>query len=287
MRLPEKFFLSIVLNAFITIAEIIGGILSGSLALVSDAVHNFTDVISLVIGLLGERFSKRKSDKLHTFGFKRTEVITAFLNGVFLLVIAGWLIIEAFKRLLNPEELNLSIMLVAAIIGLVGNLLSIFLLHSHREHNLNVKAAYLHLFFDTVSSIFVVLAVPVIYFTGIRIIDPLVTFIIVVFIIKSSYNLIKNTFHILVMGVPVDQDVELIAQELESIEGIENIHHVHLWSIDSRNAFISLHAVTSREDTDEIIKLINSVLRSKFGITHTTIQIEHKNLCDDNVICDQ
>ncbi len=287
MHLSEKFFLSIVLNSFITIAEIVGGILSGSLALISDAVHNLTDVVSLIIGYLGERFSQKQLDKFHTFGFKRTEVVTAFLNGVFLFVIAGWLIIEAFKRILSPGEINLKIMLIASLIGLIGNFISIILLHSHREQNLNVKAAYLHLFFDTISSVFVVLAVPLIYFTGIRIVDPLVTFIIVGFIIKSSYNLVKNTFHILVMGVPADQDIELIARELEKIYGIENIHHIHLWSVDSKNAFISLHAVTSRHDTDKLIEEINSSLREKFGISHTTIQVENKNLCDEDIICNQ
>ncbi len=287
MHLSEKFFLSIVLNSFITIAEIVGGILSGSLALISDAVHNLTDVVSLIIGYLGEKFSQKQSDKFHTFGFKRTEVVTAFLNGVFLFVIAGWLIIEAFKRILSPGEINLKIMLIASLIGLIGNFISIILLHSHREQNLNVKAAYLHLFFDTISSVFVVLAVPLIYFTGIRIVDSLVSFIIVGFIIKSSYNLIKNTFHILVMGVPVDQNIELIVRELKKIDGIENVHHVHLWSVDSKNAFISLHVVTSRKDTDEVIREINFVLREKFGISHTTIQVENKNLCDEDIICNQ
>ena len=286
MNLSRKFLLSIILNLTITLVEILGGILSGSLALISDAVHNLSDVLSLVIGYLGERISKRPADERHTFGFKRSEILAALLNAVFLFAVAIWIVIEIFKRLTHAETIDLRIMSIAAFIGLLGNFFSILMLHSHKEHSINVKAAYLHLFYDTLSSVLVVIAVPVIYFTGFVYFDPIISLLIVFLMVKSAYELLKNTVHILMMGVPEGFDINEVAREIKDIDGVEDIHSIHIWGVDSKEIFLSCHLVVSNEDTDRILKLVQDRLESRFGITHTTIQIEKRKMCDSGLICD-
>ncbi len=286
MNLSRKFLISILLNITITLVEILGGLLSGSLALISDAIHNLSDVLSLIIGYLGERISKKPADERHTFGFKRSEILAALLNAVFLFAVAIWIVIEIVKRFTHPEPIELGVMSVAAVIGLLGNFFSILMLHSHKEHSINVKAAYLHLFYDTLSSVLVVIAVPVIYFTGFVFFDPIISFLIVILMLKSAYELLKNTVHILMMGVPEGFDINEIAREIKKIDGVDDIHSIHVWSVDSKEIFLSCHLVASSSDTDSILKRVQDTLKDKFGITHTTIQIEKEKICDSGLICE-
>lgn len=286
MNLLRKFLISIFLNVTITAVEITGGILSGSLALLSDAVHNLSDVLSLIIGYLGERISKKPADERHTFGFKRSEILAALLNAVFLFAVAIWIVIEIVKRFSHPESIKLRVMSVAAIVGLLGNFFSIIILHSHKEHSINVKAAYLHLLYDSLSSVLVVIAVPIIHFTGFVYFDTIVSFFIVLLMIKSAYELLKNTVHILMMGVPEGFDINEIAKEIRKIGGVDDIHSIHIWSVDSREIFLSCHLVVSRSDTDSVLKEVQEKLNDKFGICHTTIQIERGKICDSGLICE-
>lgn len=281
----KNLFLSIVLNTIITLAEFIGGIISGSLSLLSDAGHNFSDVISLILGYIGERYSQKKPDYKHTFGFKRIKVFTALVNAITLIVLAILIVIEGFDKLNHPSVISIGIMLSVGAIGLLGNLFSILLLHSHKDKNINMKAAYLHLFYDTISSVIVIASGIIIYFTKFYVFDVIASLIIAIMMFVSGYKIIKTTIHILMTGVPENIKAEEIINSIKSIEGIVNIHNLHIWSIDSEEIFCSAHIKIDKDfDSDEILKSINERLKNDFDIEHTVFQIEIKDVCKEEEI---
>lgn len=281
----KNLFLSIVLNTIITLAEFIGGIISGSLSLLSDAGHNFSDVISLILGYVGEIFSQKKPDYKHTFGFKRIKVFTALVNAITLIVLAILIVIEGFDKLNHPSVISIGIMLSVGSIGLLGNLFSILLLHSHKDKNINMKAVYLHLFYDTISSVIVIVSGIIIYFTKLYVLDIIASLIIAIMMFVSGYKIIKTTIHILMTGVPGNIKAEEIVSSIKSINGIINIHNLHIWSIDSEEVFCSAHIkIDGVFDSDEILKSINERLKNDFDIEHTVFQIEMKDVCKEEEI---
>lgn len=281
---------AILINFGITTAEVIGGTFSGSLALLSDAGHNLSDVISLALSFLGEKLSEKKATRRHTFGFKRTEIFTALINSLSLVGIAFFIVIEALKRISAPPELSLGLMLVVATIGLLGNIFSMLIL-GKKESNLNVKAAYLHLFYDAISSVAVIISGLVIYLTGWVIVDLAVSLLIAGMVLWSGLGLIKRTIHILMQGVPEHLEFDKILQDILHVPGVSSVHGLHIWSIDSSDVFLSCHVCkeegNGRADTDRVIKDINEVLQQKHGIHHTVIQAENQNLCGMDVLCDK
>jgi len=276
-----RFLLVIILNLIITIAEYIGGILSGSLALISDAGHNLSDVMSLILGYTGEKVSEKKSAN-YTFGLKRFEVFIALINALTLLAIGVYIFYEAVVRFHNPTTVNLSIMLPIAVVGLFGNVISIFVLHGVRGSNLNLKAAFLHLVFDAVSSVGVILAAVFIYFTSFYWIDIVVSFIIGIMIIWSSFGILKESFRIFLQGVPGHIDPSEVYNVISEVPGVLSIHGLHVWSINSREVFLSCHICVdpdNERNSDEIIQMVNMVLLKQFNIGHTTLQIELGDFC--------
>jgi len=281
----KNLFLSILLNTIITLAEFIGGLISGSLSLLSDAGHNFSDVISLTLGYVGERFSHKKPDYKHTFGFKRIKVFTALINAITLIVLAILIVIEGFDKLNKPSVISINIMLSIGFIGLLGNLFSILLLHSHKNKNINMKAAYLHLFYDTISSVIVIISGIIIYFTKFYVFDIIASLIIAIMMFISGYKIIKTTIHIFMTGVPENIRVKEIINSIKSIDGIINIHNLHIWSIDSEDVFCSAHVKINKDyDSDEILMNINEKLKNDFNIEHTVFQIEVKEVCKEEEI---
>lgn len=281
---------AILINIFITIAEAIGGTLSGSLALLSDAGHNLSDVISLGLSYLGEKISERKATRRHTFGFKRTEILTALINSLFLIGIAFFIIIEALKRISSPPEISSKLMIGIAFIGLFGNILSMFIL-GNRERNLNIKAAYFHLFYDAISSVAVIISGILIYFTRWMIIDWIVSLIISGMIFWSAFRIIKRIVHIFMQGVPEHLEFDKILKDILGVSGVKSVHGLHIWSINSNEAFLSCHICIDEsegiKDTDSIIQNINEVLLKNHNIHHTVIQTENKNLCEMDELCNR
>ena len=280
--------ITILLNLAITIAEFIGGYLSGSLALISDAGHNLSDVISLILGFFGEKITEIEPTKKHSFGFKRAEIFTALINAFVLWGISVVIIIEAFRRINSSQDISIGIMLVVASIGLFGNLFSMIILGKEKDHNLNMKAAYLHIFYDTISSVAVIASGIIIYFTHYYVLDLIVSFIIAIMIFFSGLEVIKKGIHIFMQGVPEGIDFETVYKSIEGMEGVKSAHHLHIWSVNSNDIFLSCHLCINREfemDSDNLIKKVNSMLKNDYDIDHTALQIENNDICGEDIIC--
>ncbi|MGQ9638730.1 MAG: cation diffusion facilitator family transporter [Thermodesulfobacteriota bacterium] len=286
----KRIGLAILINISISVAEAIGGMLSGSLALLSDAGHNLSDVISLGLSYLGEKLSAKKPTPRHTFGLKRTEIFTALINSLSLIGIALFIVVEALRRISLLPKLSLGIMLGVAVIGLLGNLFSMFIL-GKKDNSLNIKATYLHLFYDAVSSIAVIISGIIIYLTGWIIVDLAVSFLIAGMVLWSGLGIIKRTIHIFMQGVPEHLEFNRILQDILGVSGVKSVHSLHIWSINSNEAFLSCHICIDesdgKKDTDRIIQNINEVLFKNHNIHHTVIQAENQNLCGTNILCDK
>ena len=281
---------AILINMGITVAEVIGGTLSGSLALLSDAGHNLSDVISLGLSFIGEKLSRKKATRRHTFGFRRTEVFTALINALSLVGIAAFIVIEAVKRISSPPALSVGLMLGVATLGLLGNVFSMMIL-GKREANLNVKAAYLHLFYDALSSVAVIGSGFLIYLTGWVVLDLVISLLIAGMVLWSGLGVIKKAVHILMQGVPEGIEFDKILQDILSVPGVKSVHGLHIWSIDSSDVFLSCHVcmeeVEGKRDTDKIIRDVNTMLGKNHRIHHTVIQAENENLCGIDVLCNK
>jgi len=286
----KKIGWAILINIGITVAEAVGGTLSGSLALLSDAGHNLSDVISLGLSFLGEKLSEKKATRRHTFGFKRTEIFTALINSLSLVGIAFFIVMEALRRISSPPELSLWLMLGVATIGLLGNIFSMVIL-GKKENNLNVKAAYLHLFYDAISSVAVIVSGLLIFLTGWVIADLAVSLLIAGMVLWSGLGVIKRTIHIFMQGVPEGLEFDRILQDILGVPGVNSVHGLHIWSIDSSDVFLSCHICMDesdgKKDTDRIIQNINEMLQQNHSIHHTVIQAETRNLCGMDVLCNK
>jgi len=271
---------TIIFNIIITIVEYIGGIMSGSLALISDAGHNLSDVLSLILGYFGENISDKKSNDKHTFGYKRFELITSFINALSLLFIGIYIIYESFQRFSNPQPIVLSIMIGVGMVGLLGNFLSIFVLNNEKDKNLNMKAAYLHLFYDTLSSVFVIVSGLVIYFTQFYLLDVIVSFVIAIMIFWSSFGILKQSFHLIMQGVPEGIDLNKVVKNIKSFDNVESVHNLHVWGINSNENYLSCHICSNGKNNDKLLNALNKMLKKDFNIENTSIQIEKNNLCE-------
>ncbi len=287
--ISEKNLLAaVVLNFTITIVEIIGGILSNSLALLSDAIHNLGDGLAVLLAYIAHRVSKRESNQRKTFGYKRIEILAAFVNSIVLVAICIFLIWQAVERFQNPAPIKGVIMFSVAIVGLLANLLAVILLQSDSKKNINIRAAYLHLMGDTLSSIVVILGGILIWQFEIYWIDPLITMLISLYIMKETYMLLKDSFNILMQSSPRELNLDDIKLEVEQLDGVKNIHHVHAWSLNDQQVYFEGH-IELNEDmpvskTDELKNRIRAILHYKFHIDHTTLEVEFGCCHDDELI---
>ncbi len=271
-----KLFWVTVLNATITIAEILGGIFSGSLALLSDAIHNLSDTFAIVLAYYALKISRKEKNARKTYGYKRAQVLAAFINSSILIVVSIFLLFEAYKRFLHPEPIQSNLMIIVAIIGLIANFISVYLLEKDSHHSMNIKAGYLHLIADTVSSIGVILGGLVIKFWNITFIDPLITVLISIYILREAWMMVKKTTDIL-MQSSADIDYQKLKTEVEKINGIINIHHIHTWLSDEKTIYFEAHIELENmliSETTEIYNSIEHLLKDKFGIFHITLQFE-------------
>ncbi|MFA6048141.1 MAG: cation diffusion facilitator family transporter [Parcubacteria group bacterium] len=263
------------LNIIIVAFEIIFGLLSRSMALISEAIHNFTDVGSMGLSFWGEKLADRPQTNSKTFGYKRAEVIIAFTNGGILLAVTIFIIIEAVGRLLHPETVAGFQMLIAAVVALVGNGIATYILEKDSHKNLNLKSAWLHSFQDAIFSLGVLAAALIIYFTGWNWVDPALSLIISVFLLKEIYSLVMESVEMLLDSVPSDVDFLEVQKSLLAEEGIQEVHDLHIWQTNTDNRFLSAHLMTGQSDDSQRINMIVSIqkmLREKYRINHATLQ---------------
>ncbi len=284
----KNLLLSALLNLVVTIAEIIGGLISNSLALLSDALHNLGDTSAIFIAYLANLISKKQGTSKKTFGFKRIEILAALFNAIVLVVIIIYLFIEAWHRLRNPMPIKGLVMLIVAVVGLLANLFSVLLLRKHAVQSINIRAAYLHLIGDTLSSIVVILTAILIYFFNIFWIDPLVTFLLGIYLLWETYRILKVALDILMQATPPGLDLNKVKEALETIPAIDNIHHVHAWNLSDQDIHFECHVDLNSDirisETEIIRDAINEMLKEKFSITHVTIQYEYNCCADKNMI---
>ena len=275
----NRLLFSIVLNIIITVSQVIGGIISGSLALISDAVHNLSDVISLIISYVANLLSNRKKQTLHqTFGFKRAEIIAAFINSSTLIIIAVFLAIEAVKRFNNPIEIGSDLVIWLAFIAILGNGLSVVLLKKDADHNLNMKSAYLHLITDMMTSVAVMIGGILMKYYQVYWLDAILTLIISFYLLFMSWNIFLDSLKILMLFAPKHLDIEDIQNEIISVPEIENIHHVHIWQLNDHDVHFEAHIEFNSDiklsDFDQICSKVEGILFEKFHINHSNLQPE-------------
>jgi len=284
----NNLIITMILNFIITLVEVIGGLLSGSLSLLSDALHNFSDGISIIVTFIALRLSKRENSLKNTFGYKRAEILAALFNSSFLIIISFFLFKEAYLRIQHPQDIESKIMITVSFIGLLANTISVFLLKSGAKDNINIRSAYIHLFSDSLSSLGVIIGGILIYYFNIAIVDPILTLAIGAYVLKEGFEILKNSINILMEKTPEQINVLKIKEAIEKIPQVYNLHHVHIWQINDKEILFEGH-VDVKEDislskVEKIRSDINFILSDKFGISHTTVQIEYDCYLDKEII---
>lgn len=280
--------LSIFLNIGITLAQIIGGFISGSLALISDALHNFSDVLSLVLSLIAHRLVKRKATPLSTFGFKRAELIVAFVNAATLIIVALFLIYEAIERFSSPVVISSGLVIWLSLLGIAFNGYSAFLIKEDAAHNLNMKSAYLHLFTDMIASVAVLVGGLLMKYFGWFWVDSLVTLGIAVYLILMGFGLLKSSTKMLMLFTPENLDINDIAAKIHTLTGVHQLYHIHLWHLNDNElhfeARLDCKSDMPVSEFDALAHQIQEMLHHDFHINHCTIQPEFEKKCPKDFI---
>ena len=272
----SRVFLALCLTGGFMVVEAIGGILSGSLALLADAAHMLIDTVALFLTWLAFGLSARPADDERTYGYHRFPILAAFANGVGMVFVVGWICVEAVQRMNEPVEILAAPMLAVAVVGLMVNVAAAAILFGADRDNLNVRGAFLHVMGDLLGSVAAIAAAVVIMTTGWVTIDPLLSFLVAALILRSTWSLIRDSGHILLEGTPVELDVrELGADLVENLDAVEDVHHVHAWSLAQDRSLLTLHArIREGVDSDDAIDAIHRRLAERFDVTHVTVQIE-------------
>jgi len=275
--------LALVLTGIFMVVEVVGGIISGSLALLADAGHMLTDTMALALAAFAFRVSSKPADTKRSYGYQRFQIIAAFVNGLSLLAIVGWILFEAVMRLINPPEVIGTTMLVVASAGLVVNVVVFLILHSGDQENLNIRGAALHVLGDLLGSVAAIIAAFVIIKTGWMPIDPILSVVVAALILRSAWQLVRRSAHILLEGAPewlnlADMQSKIIA----AVPQVTEIHHVHVWGLTPQHPMLTMHVVLEEkpEDPTALVRSVKQVLKSKFGINHSTIEVEIGDCAD-------
>ncbi len=274
----RNLIISILLNILITVAQVIGGLISGSLSLLSDALHNFSDVMSLIVSYIANHLTKKEASDRKTFGYKRAEIIAAFVNAATLIVVAVILIKEAVKRFLNPQEVASDLVIWLSLLGIVANGFSVLLLKKDAGSNMNMKSAYLHLLTDMMASVAVLIGGLLMKFYQVYWIDAALTLAIALYLIYMGYDLLKDSTRVLMLFTPNAIHVEQIVEAIQKITSIKNVHHIHIWQLNEDEVHLEAH-IDFNEDIrlsefDNILGKIEKVVYHEFGINHVNIQPE-------------
>jgi len=274
----RNLFISILLNILITVAQVIGGLVSGSLALLSDALHNFTDVISLMVSYIATVLSKKSASLHKTFGYKRAEILAAFVNAATLIIVAVILIKEAIIRIQHPLEIKSGLVIWLSLLGIMVNGLSVLLLKKDSERNMNMRSAYLHLLTDMLASVAVLIGGLLMKFYEIYWIDSFLTLIIALYLVWVGFDLLKDSFHVLMLFAPENIPIQEIVKEVQKLKQIKNVHHVHVWQLNEDETHFEAHVDFNENITlsqfDEVLTEIEELLFHKFNINHVNIQPE-------------
>jgi cobalt-zinc-cadmium efflux system protein len=274
----KNLLISIILNIAITLAQVIGGFLSGSLALLSDALHNFSDVISLIVSYVANILVKKDASLKRTFGYKRAEIIAAFVNSSTLIVVGILLIIEAVKRFQNPQEINSNLVIWLSLVAILGNGFSVLLLKKDSKANMNMRSAYLHLFTDMMASVAVLAGGLLMKYYQVFWVDSLLTFAIAVYLIVVGFDLLKSSTRVLMLFTPTDVALEDIARKISELSEIDNVHHIHVWQLNEEETHLEAHIDFNHDISlsqfDIIIDQIKELVHDEFGINHVNIQPE-------------
>jgi cobalt-zinc-cadmium efflux system protein len=274
---------ALVLTGLFMIVEVIGGILSGSLALLADAGHMLTDTMALALAAVAFHVSKRPADARLTYGYQRFQILAAFVNGLSLLLIVGWILYEAFNRFMVPEVVLGKTMLLVAAAGLVVNIISFIVLHGGDKDNLNISGAALHVAGDLLGSVAAIVAAVVIIYTGWMAIDPILSIAVALLILKSAWALVKRSAHVLLEGAPDWLDADSMQEEVVArVPEVASIHHVHVWGLTPQDLMLTMHVCVKTEpgNPTDIIRRVKTVLREKYGIGHSTVEVEVDDCAD-------
>jgi cobalt-zinc-cadmium efflux system protein len=272
--------IALILTALLLVAEVVGGLMSNSIALLADAGHMFTDVAALGLSLFVAWFSRQPATPQKSFGYLRWEILAAFLNGAALLLISVAIIVESVLRLRNPEPVEGALMLLVAAGGLVVNLISARILHPSSQSNMNVRGAYLHVLGDLLASVGTVVAAILIRYTGWLLADPIASFLTTALIIRGAWGLVRESVDILLEAVPSHIDLDAVREQLLAIPGIEAVHDLHVWSVTPRMVAMSAHAICRNADSQQhVLEHIHDAM-SLFGIGHVTVQLEQSEMSE-------
>ncbi len=280
----RRVVIALLLTGTFMIVEIIGGILSGSLALLADAGHMLTDTMALSLAAVAFHVSKRPADRKLTFGYQRLQILAAFVNGLSLLLIVGWILFEAVQRMLSPQEVIGQTMLLVATAGLAVNIVAFVILHGGDKDNLNISGAALHVVGDLLGSIAAIVAALVIIYTGWTTIDPILSVAVAMLILKSAWALVRRSAHILLEGAPEWLDVEdMQGRIINAVPSVVSIHHVHVWGLTPQELMLTMHVCLAAEapNPTDTIRNVKILLRREYGIGHCTIEVEVDDCADD------
>jgi cobalt-zinc-cadmium efflux system protein len=279
----RRVLIALFLTGTFMLVEVVGGILSGSLALLADAGHMLTDTMALTLAAMAFYVSKRPPDGNLTYGYQRFQILAAFVNGLSLLAIVGWIVFEAVRRFVNPREVLGETMLVIAAIGLLINLVSFAVLHTGDRENLNIRGAALHVAGDLLGSIAAIVAAIVIIYTGWTPIDPILSLAVAGLILKSAWALVKRSAHVLLEGAPDWLDVDVMQERIiAAVPDVSGVHHVHVWGLTPQQLMLTMHVSLDKPagSQSEVVRSVKSVLQKEYGIGHSTIEVEVDGCAD-------
>lgn len=280
----NAFRIGIALNVIFIIIEILYGLLANSMALISDAGHNFSDVLALAFSWIAMRLSQRRPTSKFTFGFRKATILAAILNTILLLVAVGIILWETLRRIGKPQSIDSDSVIIIAAIGIVVNGITALLFRKGKKHDLNIRSAFLHFIADTLVSLGVVIAGVIMLLTGVTWVDSVVSLIIVAIILYGSYHLLIDSVSLALDAVPGDIDSDQVREYLTGIPGVTGIHDLHIWALSTRDAALTVHLETSIQTDIEFISAIQQGLRDRFHIEHSTIQVEYggqSELCNE------
>ena len=279
----HRVMFALVLTGLFMIVEVVGGIISGSLALLADAGHMLTDTMALALAAVAFHVSKRPPNGRLTFGYQRFQILAAFVNGLSLLAVVGWILFEAVNRFLNPTEILGPIMLVVAAAGLVVNIISFAVLHGGDQDNLNIRGAALHVAGDLLGSVAAIVAALVIIYTGWTLIDPILSVAVAALISKSAWSLVKRSAHILLEGAPEWLDVNDMQERIVAgVKGVCEIHHVHIWGLTPQALMLTMHIKVTDDviSQSDVVRNTKQFLKNEYGVEHATIEVDVDGCAD-------
>jgi cobalt-zinc-cadmium efflux system protein len=277
-------FVAMIFTATFMVVEVIGGLISGSLALLADATHMLTDAAALGLAWGATRVAAKPADAKRSYGYERFQVLAAFTNGLALLVLVGWIFVEAIHRIAEPPEILAVPMLLIASLGLLVNIAIAALLRKDHKHDMNVEGAFLHVMSDLLGSVATIIAGLVIYFSGWTLIDPILSILVGFLILRAGWALVRRAAHILLEGTPESLDLEALKSDLiERVPGLTDLHHIHVWLLTTERPLMTMHAtIADGTDPGPVLLQIKSELQENFGISHSTVQIENGACADDH-----